>query len=71
MLRWMCGKTRRNKIRNERIHKIIEITLIKEKIRENRLRWFDHIQGRPIIVKKSDAIHIRVNARGCGRPKLT
>ena len=42
-------------------------------MRENRLRWFCHIQRRPINapVKKSYAIHIEGNARGRGRPKLT
>ena len=72
MLRWMCGKTRRDKVRNERIHKMIEVAPIEEKMRENRLRWFGHIQ-RPTNapVRKSDAIHIEGNARGRGRPKLT
>ena len=35
MLRWMCGKTKRDKIRNERIHKMIEVVPIEEKMREN------------------------------------
>ena len=38
MLRWMCGKIWRDKIRNERIHKMIEVASIEEKMRENRLR---------------------------------
>ena len=38
MLRWMCGKIWRDKIRNERIHKMIEVAPIEEKMRENRLR---------------------------------
>ena len=73
MLRWMCGKARRDKIRNKRIHKMIEVAPIEEKMRENRLRLFGHIQRRPINapVRKSDAIHIKGNARGRGRPKLT
>ena len=72
MLRWMCGKTRRDRIRNERIHKMIEVAPIEEKMRENRLRWFDHIQRRPInaLVRKSNDIHIEDNARGLGRPKI-
>ena len=32
MLRWMCGKTKRGKIMNERIHKMIEVAPIEEKI---------------------------------------
>ena len=69
----MCGKTRRDKIRNEQICKMIEVAPIEEKMRENRLRWFGYIQRRSINVpiKKSDAIHIEDNARGRGRPKLT
>ena len=37
MLKWMCGKTRRDKDRNERIRKMIEVAPIVEKMRENRL----------------------------------
>ena len=37
MLRWMCGKTMKDKIRNERICKMLEVAPIEEKIRENRL----------------------------------
>ena len=57
----MCGRTRRYKIRNEWIRKIIEVAPIEEKIRKNRLRWFGHIQRRPINahVRKSDTIHIK------------
>ena len=83
----MCGKIRKDKVRNERIRKmievapieekmresIIEVAPIEEKIRENQLRWFGHIQRRltNAPVRKSDAIHIEGNARGRGRPKLT
>ena len=28
MIRWMCGKTRRNKVRNERIRKMIAVAPI-------------------------------------------
>ena len=66
MLRWMCRKTRRDMIRNELIHKMIEVELIEEEMRENRLRWFGHIQRRPANapVRKSEAIYIEGNARG-------
>ena len=35
MLRWMCGKTRRDKVRRKPIHKMIEVAPIKKKMREN------------------------------------
>ena len=38
ILRWMCGKTMRDKIRNEQIRKIIDVAPIKEKMKENILR---------------------------------
>ena len=47
MLRWMCGNTRGDKVRNEDIHSKIGVTSIEEKMRENRLRWFSHVRRRP------------------------
>ena len=51
---------------------MIEVAPFEEKMRENRLRWFGHIQRRLInaLVRKSDAIHIKGNTREQGRPKL-
>ena len=46
MLHWMCGNTRRNKVRNEDIRTKIGVTPIEEKMRENCLRWFDHVRVR-------------------------
>ena len=37
MLRWMCGKTKMDKVRNEDIHSLVGVTPIEDKMRENRL----------------------------------
>ena len=52
---------------------MIGVALIEDKIRENRLWWFGHIQRRPLeaLVKKSDLLIIYSNDRGRGRLKLT
>jgi len=47
MLRWICDKTTRDKVRNEDILIKISVALIEEKMRENRLRWFGHVRRRP------------------------
>ena len=46
MLRWMCGNTKRDKVRNEDIRNKISVASIEEKMRENRLRWFGYVRRR-------------------------
>ena len=43
MLRWMSGNTRRDNVRNENVRTKIGVASIKEKMRENRLRWIGHV----------------------------
>ena len=73
MLRWMCGKTRRDRIRNETAREMVGIAPIEEMLRENRLRWFGHVYRRPAdaVVKRVDRIALGRNTQGRGRPKLT
>ena len=47
MLRWTCGNTLREKIRNEDIRRKVSVVDIASKLRENRLRWFRHVTRRP------------------------
>jgi hypothetical protein len=44
MLRWICGHTRKDRIKNDNIRDKLGITPIQEKLVQHRLRWFDHIQ---------------------------
>ena len=46
MLRWMCGKTMNDRVRNEDVHLQVRIAPIEDKLRENHLWWFSHIRRR-------------------------
>ncbi|VFQ83605.1 unnamed protein product [Cuscuta campestris] len=46
MLRWMCGKTRLDRIPNEVIRRQVGMALVEDKLRETRLRWFGHVRRR-------------------------
>ena len=43
----MCGHTRKDKIRNEDIRGKLGVAEIEDKMRENQLRWFEHVKQRP------------------------
>jgi hypothetical protein len=47
MLRWICGHTRKDRIRNDDIRDKLRVAPIQEKLVQHRLRWFGHIQRRP------------------------
>ncbi|KAF3651248.1 Phosphoribosylaminoimidazole carboxylase, chloroplastic [Capsicum annuum] len=46
MLRWMCGFTRADRVRNEIIREKVGVVSVEDKIREVRLRWFGHVMRR-------------------------
>ena len=70
MFRWMCGNTRRAKVRNEDIRIKIGVTSIEE-MRKNRLRWFSHARRRPTDapVRRVERIKLGQVKRAQGRPK--
>jgi len=64
MLRWICGHTRRDRVRNDDIRDILGVAPIEEKLVQHRLRWFGHVCS-GILSQDSNV------KRGRGRPKLT
>lgn len=42
----MCGHLRSDKIRNETIGEKMGVASVVNKMREARLRWFEHVQRR-------------------------
>ncbi len=71
MLRWMSGHTRKDRIHNEVIRGKLGVAPIEDKMREHRLRWFGHLQRRPLEapVRRCEAWDVEPIKRGRGRPK--
>ena len=69
MLRWICGHTRRDRVRNDDIHDRLGVAPIEEKL----VRWFGHVQRRPPKAPVRSGILSQDSnvKRGRGRPKLT
>jgi hypothetical protein len=47
MLRWICGHTRRNQVRNDDIRERLGVAPVEQKLMQHHLRWFRHMQQRP------------------------
>jgi hypothetical protein len=73
MLRWICGNTRRDWVRNDDIRERLGVAPVEEKLVQHRLRWFGHIQRRPAEAPvRSGVIRRSGNEkRDRGRPNLT
>ena len=73
MVRWICGHTRIDRIRNNDIRDRLGVAPIEEKLVQHRLRWFDHVQRRsseaPVYCGVlSQSNNMRIDRK---RPKLT
>lgn len=70
MLRWMCGATKIDKIRNERIRGKTKVGEISKKVQESRLRWYGHVMRREEDYVGRRAMGMKVQGkRRRGRPK--
>ena len=70
MLRWMCGVTRLDKIRNERIRGTTKVGEITKKIQERRLKWYGHVMRREEHYVGRKAMEMKVQGRmKRGRPE--
>ncbi|XP_070028184.1 uncharacterized protein [Nicotiana sylvestris] len=66
ILRWICGCTRRDKIKNEVIRDRVGVASVEDKMRESMLRWFGHVKRKSIDPERLAMESLR---RGRGRPK--
>jgi len=71
MIRWICGHTKSDRIRNEVIRGKIGVASIEDKMRETRLRWFGHVRRRPTDapVRRCETVEWLDYRRSRGRPK--
>jgi len=71
MVKWMCGLTRFDRIRNGVIRSLAEVAPIEEKMRESRFRWFGQVKRRSVAapVRRCEMIDPPGGKRGRGRPK--
>ena len=72
MSRWMCGVTRLDKIRNEKIRGSTKVEEISKKVQERRMRWYGHVMriDEEYVGKRAMGIEVQ-GSRRRGRPKKT
>ncbi len=70
MLRWMCGVTKMDRIRNERIRGTVKVTEISKKVQERRLQWYGHVMRREenYVGRRTMSMEVE-GTRGRGRPR--
>ncbi|KAL6548523.1 hypothetical protein OROGR_008944 [Orobanche gracilis] len=73
MLRWMCGHTKKDRLRNDVIREKVRVASIEDKMMENRLRWFGHVRRRPVDapMRRLESWRTINIVKGRGRPKKT
>ena len=72
MLRMMCGVTRKDRVRNEKVRGSVGVVCMADKLAEARLRWFGHVvrKGEEDVVKRVWRMDEDVKLKR-GRPEQT
>ena len=72
MLRWMCGNTKMNKIKNKNFREKLGLVPLSAKMCKNRLRWFENVQRKTVDspVRRIESTIVE-GKRSRGRPKKT
>jgi len=65
----ICGNTVRDKVRNEEIRERTEVESIEEHLREQRLRWFSHMERMDREMPQSVAMNFKIDCSREGRLK--
>ena len=69
ILRWSLGITRKDRIRNEEIRRIVKVGDITGKIQESRLRWLGHVVRRDDAYVGKRIRRMQVGRKKRGRPR--
>ena len=70
MLRWICGVTKLDKERNERIRGTTKVGEIAMKVQERMLKWYAHVMRREEHYVGRRVMEMKVQGRRKrGRPK--
>jgi hypothetical protein len=72
MLRCSCGHTRRYRVQNDDIRERLGVAQVEEKFVQHHLRWFRHVQQRPVEAPICSEV-IKQTGNGMrerGRPNL-
>ena len=70
MLRWMCGVTREDRIRNDYIRGSTNVVKVSKKAQKGRLRWYGHILRREEDHVGRQTLNMEIQGRRkSGRPR--
>jgi len=72
-IRWICGYTKLDRIRNIVIRERLGVAPLEDKMRETIQRMFGHVKRRSVSapMKRCEAIHLLHCRRGRGHPKMS